>query len=243
LVAQADESPAAEARTIQLPRCSMQPNYLKVHLPARGWAYADEPNGTGICEGFIPPRTRGASQNLVVSTSGPYGSARYWDVTVAVPSTAVGGGQEDIQPLRGVCLTTSTVGWRTLQRFGDGPLPWLDDVDGDGRQEFILWSSFALHDAASLAEFGLMAWVYKLAGDSLAIDMALSRTMAKRIAAAYKTSSPAAHCHYQERSRRSVSMNFQPIAVPCRTQTAGANTRVSCGGRPFCKLSCADADA
>jgi len=55
-------------------------------------------------------------------------------------------------------MSASTVDWRTLQRYSEGPLPWLDDVDDNGRPEFILWDSFALHDEASLAEYALVAW-------------------------------------------------------------------------------------
>jgi hypothetical protein len=79
------------------------------------------------------------------------------------------------------------VGWRTLQRYKKTPLPWLDDLDNDGRAELIIWSSFPLQEDASLADYGLIAWVYRLTSeDSLAIDWGLSRQMAREIAEAYR---------------------------------------------------------
>jgi hypothetical protein len=93
------------------------------------------------------------------------------------------------KPIRGVCLRTSTVGWRTLERYKRAPLGWLDDLDKDGKAEFILWSSFPLRADASLAEDGLMAWVYRVDSEnSLAIDWELSRKMAREIAEAYRSS-------------------------------------------------------
>jgi hypothetical protein len=83
---------------------------------------------------------------------------------------------------------TNTSGWRTLQRYKQAPLPWLDDLDNDGRAELIIWSSFPLQEDASSADYGLIAWVYRLTSeDSLTIDWGLSRQMAREIAAAYRS--------------------------------------------------------
>jgi hypothetical protein len=91
---------------------------------------------------------------------------------------------------RGTCIWTSTVGWRTLQRYSMGPLPWLDDVDDDGRSEFILWDSFPLRDGASMAEYALIAWVYRLAPpDELVMDWELTRTFARSLAKEYRSPS------------------------------------------------------
>jgi hypothetical protein len=116
-----------------------------------------------------------------VHVDGPTGSGHYWDVTIGVA------GRRDSEPTRGNCLTTSTVGWRTLQRYKKGPLPWMDDLDNDGKAELIMWSSFPLHEDPSLAEYGIMAWVYRLASkDSLVIDWDLSRRLARLIAEEYR---------------------------------------------------------
>jgi len=67
-------------------------------------------------------------------------------------------------------------------------LSWLDDIDNDGRAELIIWSSFPLREDPSLAEYGLIAWVYRLTSEnSLAIDWGLSRRMAREIAEAYRS--------------------------------------------------------
>jgi hypothetical protein len=98
--------------------------------------------------------------------------------------------------LRGVCLSTSTIGWRTLQQYKKG-LNWLDDLDGDGKVELIVWDSFPLNNDGSLAEYGLMAWVYRLSSkDLLIIDGVLSRRMAREIAEAYRSEPETAVLHY-----------------------------------------------
>jgi hypothetical protein len=90
------------------------------------------------------------------------------------------------RPERGVCLTTSTAGWRTYQYYNRTPLSWLDDLDKDGRAEVIIWASFPLQKDASMAESGLVAWVYRLTQkDTLILDGELSRRMARQIAQVY----------------------------------------------------------
>ncbi len=162
------------------PACSMRPDHLKI-----GFTGLQGEDSSGICDD-VPAkkwiRNSSGCLDLFVYADGPSGSGRYWNVTVGV------GERQSSKPIRGVCLMTSTVGWRTLQRYRKTPLPWLDDLDKDGRAELILWSSFPLREDASLAGYGLMAWVYRLASDdSLAIDWGLSRRMAREIAEAYRS--------------------------------------------------------
>jgi hypothetical protein len=113
---------------------------------------------------------------------GPEGSGRFWTITVGVSE------QSGSRPSHGACMLTSTVGWRNLQRYSKGPLPWADDVDHDGRAEFILWDSFPLRDGASMAEFGLVAWIYHVADSgSLVLDWDLSARFARRLAEEYRS--------------------------------------------------------
>jgi hypothetical protein len=85
-------------------------------------------------------------------------------------------------------MSTSTVGWRTLQRYSKGPLPWLDDVNDDGSAEFILWDSFPLRDDASMAEYALVGWVYRLVSpDSLVMDLDLSKRLARSLSKEYRS--------------------------------------------------------
>jgi hypothetical protein len=121
-------------------------------------------------------QSSGAVDLFVYMVDCPTGSGHYWDVTIGVA------GRRDSKPIRGICLTTNTVGWRTLQRYKKDPLPWMDDLDSDGKAELIVWSSLPLHEDASLAEYGLVAWVYLASKDYLVIDWDLSRRLARLIA-------------------------------------------------------------
>jgi hypothetical protein len=119
--------------------------------------------------------------DLLVAADGPHGSGRYWTITVALKKS-----KEEI-PSRGICLETSTIGWRTLQYFNKLPLPWVDDQNENGHPEFILWDSFPLNDEPTMAEFGLIAWVYELSKEGdLRLNMELTRALASEIAAAYR---------------------------------------------------------
>ena len=106
------------------------------------------------------PRISGRSAHglFQISTNGPQGSGRYWDVDVRWgPQSA---------PV-GFCLVTSTVAWRgvasdrSLTETMLAMIRWAQDVDGDGQDELVVPASFPLRPEASMAEYGLMATVYK----------------------------------------------------------------------------------
>ncbi len=119
---------------------------------------------------------------LTVNPAGPEGSGRYWTITVGLSAT------RGAAPTRGVCLLTSTAGWRSLRSFGPQGLPWVADRDGDKQAEFVLWTSFFLTPRQVQYETGLVAWVYRvdLKTGRLVLDLPLSRRMAEEIATAYK---------------------------------------------------------
>ncbi len=170
------------------PHCLMGPDHLDIRLPRHGFVWLEGEELSGRCED-VPVgkwiRKPSGSIDLLVYADGPSGSGRYWNVTIGVAK------RHEPKPVRGVCLMTSTVGWRTLQQYKNSALPWLDDLGGDGKAELIIWTSFPLREDASMAEYGLMAWVYRLASeDSLAIDWGLSRRMAREIAEQYRSRSP-----------------------------------------------------
>jgi len=167
------------------PPCLMMPDQLEMRLPSRGLTWLQGEDLRGTC-GDVPAkkwiRNHSGSVDLFVYADGPSGSGRFWNITVGVAK------RQHLKPTLGVCLVTSTVGWRTLQRYKRAPLSWLDDLDNDGRAELIIWSSFPLREDASLAEYGLIAWVYRLTSEnSLAIDWGLSRRMAREVAEAYRS--------------------------------------------------------
>jgi hypothetical protein len=164
----------------------MRPDHLQLRLPSHGFKWAEGNESGGKCKA-VPAknwfRQRSGSFDLFVYADGPAGSGRYWNVTVGLAK------RQQPKLIRGICLVTSTAGWRTLEQWKKVPLPWLDDLDDDGKAELIIWNSFPLREEASVAEFGLMAWVYRVdSEDSLSIDWDLSRKMAKGIANAYRSS-------------------------------------------------------
>jgi hypothetical protein len=166
-----------------LPDCLMSPPYLEIQAPELGFAALDSELFAGDCEAVDDSlwlRQTGEFFDLYVATKGPSGSGRYWNITVGLAE------KEKTTPDRGFCLNTSTIGWRTLQNFSTMPLPWLSDKNENGLPEFILWDSFALHEDASMAEFGLIAWVYETDSKGLfRLNLQLSREMASEIAAEY----------------------------------------------------------
>jgi hypothetical protein len=167
----------------ELPPCLMQPAYLSIYLPDSGFFYLGGEDSIGDCDEVLSGEwIRGTSriQDLFVHPSGPEGSGRFWTITLGIAE------KEHSKPDRGVCISTNTVGWRTLQHYSQGALPWLKDLDDDGDAEFILWDSFPLHEEALASEYALVAWAYRLvSNDSLKIDWDLSRYLARSLANEY----------------------------------------------------------
>lgn len=183
------QSPLLAGEAVR-PRCVMQPAHLEMRLPSRGFLWLPGEEASGKCD-HVPKarwvRKSAGSLNLFVYAEGPSGSGRFWTVTIGV------GEKQQSQPLRGVCLITSTVGWRTYQYYQRTPLVWLDDLDHDGKAELIIWASFPLREDASTAEYGLVAWVYRLATkERLIMDWPLTRRMAKEVAQVYQTAKDSA---------------------------------------------------
>ena len=59
-------------------------------------------------------------------------------------------------------------------------------MDEDGKLEIFIWDSFPLSHEPSMAEFGLVVWVYELqARDIFTIDWELTQRMADELAKAY----------------------------------------------------------
>ena len=166
------------------PTCRVNPPFQKIEFPAQGFAWMEEdlfPDSCMVADDTMWVIQPADSLTLMVATDGPHGSGRYWTVTIGIA------GPGNNLPDRGICLQTSTIGWRTLQRFKKIPLPWLDDLDGNGQPDLIIWDSFPLHEEVSMAEFGLMAWVYEINPSGiLEINWPLSCQFAIEIAEAYR---------------------------------------------------------
>jgi hypothetical protein len=109
-------------------RCWMAPERVVITLANTGFVDVDHPKPIG-CDEMPANAQRGAlaAAELVVHPEGPEGSGRYWTVTIGLAPTRGG------VPTRGVCLATSTAGFRSLRTFGNRALSWLVDRDGDAR--------------------------------------------------------------------------------------------------------------
>ncbi len=109
------------------------------------------------------------------------GSSRSWTITVGVNDSS------SLALSYASQFMTSTIGWRTLQNFEDSALPWVEDVDKDGNDEIIIWSSFLAFETGTNADFGLIAWVYDLdSTGTLRVNIEKSKQILNRVAQAYE---------------------------------------------------------
>lgn len=159
--------------------CGPVPRYHVLPLPVSGFRHI----GTDqLCDPIPTKDWRGENGGLSVHLDGPEGPGRWWTVTVGVAEAG------SPTPGRGLCLDTSTVGWRALQRFQNRPLPWVEDRDGDGRAELVIWDSFPLSSGqGSEVETGLIGWVYqRRSANTLALDWGMTRGLAREVAREYR---------------------------------------------------------
>jgi len=149
------------------------------HIPAHEWVVG-----------------RVGINKLYLNAKGPSGSGRHWIITIGISDSTA------LLPYRGICISISTIGWRTLQRYSKGALPWLEDIDKDGDSEVVLWDSFPIHPNASMVRYGLFAWVYRLvSNDLLTIDMQLTRENAQALAREYRDSTNVNKMYYWKRAQ------------------------------------------
>ena len=155
-----------------------------IPLPETGIHWLAGEELTGACEHVSANqwhRMWSNARTVWVAADGPSGSGRYWTITVGLSDELAS------QPMKGLCLNTSTLGWRTLQQYDRTPLPWIADLDEDGQAEFLLWSSFLLSDEPIMSQYGLVVWVYELKeNDKFILDWNLTEKMALELAEAYR---------------------------------------------------------
>jgi hypothetical protein len=169
-------------------------------MPVKGFIWIDNDLAVDSCMASADSlwlKQSGNEHDLLVAAYGPHGSGRYWRITVAVKE------KDQTRPIKGLCLETSTIGWRTLQSFKKLPLPWVTDQNADGRPEFVLWDSFPLNDEPTMSEFGLIGWVYELnPGGSLDLNLDLTRILASEIASAYRVPIRDTDAGFQQRREK-----------------------------------------
>jgi hypothetical protein len=187
----------------------MEPARTDIQVLEHGIAWVVGEELSGRCD-EVPAGewTRIQSKSVAVwaHADGPSGSGRFWRITIGLTDTQVA------VPTRGFCLSTSTVGWRTLQRYARTPLPWVEDIDEDGKPELLIWDSFPLSHEPSMAEFGLVVWVYELrAQDVFTIDWELTRRMTDELAKAYGQPT-GEHSHWASELRKNASEALHALA-------------------------------
>jgi hypothetical protein len=165
-------------------RCLIQPAHIRMDVPRIGFVWLENEEFEGPCD-KVPDTAwvRYPSREFImyIHADGPEGSGRFWNVTVGFSTN------DQTKPQRGFCFVTSTVGWRTLRSFNQTPLQWMNDENGDGKPELVIWESFPLRDEPGMAGYGLVAWVYQVDREGkFNIDWNLSRRKASEIAAAYR---------------------------------------------------------
>jgi hypothetical protein len=189
--------------------CLMSPPYQIIEIPAQGFKSIDDELFVDSCTTVADSmwmKHSAETFNLLVAADGPHGSGRYWNLSVAITDPG------ETKPRRGLCLNTTTIGWRTLLKFNKLPLLWLDDRDNNGQPEVIIWDSFPFHEEASLAEFGLIGWVYEVNYKGiLSINWLLSRGLAAEIAHAYRQPVNAAGDKFQ-RLRDQIARQLERFA-------------------------------
>jgi hypothetical protein len=178
----------------------ISPRYRRLTIPDQGFTRIENNQAGDSCTAIADSswmEKSGDSLRLLVAVDGPYGSGRYWTVTIALKDST-----ED-KPTRGICLETTTIGWRTLQYFKKLPLPWIDDQNANGQPEFILWDSFPLRGNASMAEFGLIGWVYEMGSKgNLELNIDLTHVLAVELASAYRTPLSNADDRFQQQRNK-----------------------------------------
>jgi hypothetical protein len=139
---------------------------------------------------------RAAADPFTIRAEGPSGSGRYWEVAVSWSSQA---------GTRGFCFLTSSSGWRQIgadQRLAESIRPlieWLQDVDGDGRQELVVRSTLELSDEASLDEVAITLAAYDRAGDRFELDAGSTRALRIELAQAYQLAADRSQAQTKER--------------------------------------------
>ncbi len=171
-------------QTANSAECLLKPKRLNIQVSDDGLNWLAGEEFSGSCN-KVPANEWNIHQlnttKVWEATNGPSGSGRYWNITIGLSNNLAS------HPVKGFCLYTSTIGWRTLQRYDRTPLPWINDLDEDGKPEFLLWDSFPLSDELSTGQFGLVAWVYKLTEkNNFKLDWDLTKKMASELAEAYR---------------------------------------------------------
>lgn len=160
----------------------VKPDYMKVEIPKAGFTMISEDaigcefveNDTDINVAFV------SDQKIYVKDCLLRGAGHWHTVLIGMSDSM------SPMPLRGVRMSFSTTGWMTLRRFRKGGLPWLTDVNSDGKSEIVFWQSFSNANFTSSSSDGLIPFAYKIDGNELTLDKPLSCMMIREVYEKYQ---------------------------------------------------------
>ena len=192
-IAAAEPSPPSSAPSTR-PACRMVPPRAVFEIPAKGmvWMASGEEGACDEVDANHWVRESAGDGDLVVYADGPEGSGRFWEVTVGLAPA------HGLWPDRGFCFMATTLGWRSLQSYERTPLEWLRRADRDGVPELVIWDSFQAGDSESPPDSAIVAWAYRLSGDSLVFNLESTKQLAEDLAGSYRTSLPNEHAYLRE---------------------------------------------
>ena len=163
----ADE-PARTGRVHEMDACPCQ--------TTRGTGDAGDPCQDCV-RGTVEP-----GKSIVLFLEGPGGSGHFWTI-----AALVGAGKETMEFRWG----TSTRGWHAVSMYSNNPLQWfrwLDDLDGDGYQEVIIWRDFLIRPGESAYEPTLLPAVFSFDGSRFVdVTKKKGRVLLAQLADVYRT--------------------------------------------------------
>jgi hypothetical protein len=153
---------------------------------------------------------------FTLTHTGPSGSGRYWEVGVSFESQG---------HIAGFCLMTSTEGWRRVggnvdlgRRLG-WLIRWVQDVDGDGGDELVVPSSFAVSGPGDPMDEAITVVVYDRQERGFVVDENSTRMLRAKIADAYAEAAriPWIDWDYREHYRGAERQLRDDVCIPRRT--------------------------
>ncbi len=163
----------------------IEPRYDTISFPTTGFTKLDDEAVADSIDLKSWQIGNSNGYNLFLLSNLHSGSGRGWTITIGVSNS------DSVSPDYGVILSTSTIGWRTLKKFENKMLPWIEDIDGDSNDDIIIWDSFLAFESGTNADFGLIAWVYSLDQNGyLVLNMNSTSLLLERIATEYDKNLP-----------------------------------------------------
>ncbi len=159
------------------------PPWKKIVIPNRGFWQLTTGDSCAVPDSANWQFSRFNKVKIAVLARGPEGSGHYWQIFIGLAQN------DETRPSRGICLETSTIGWRNRRLPDDSPLFWLNDLNNDSKPELIIWDSQPLSSDSIHTAFTLVAWVFAFDGVSTFLfQEALSKKLNARLVSVQRKS-------------------------------------------------------